>query len=134
MKGKFFKCNYSNEGLYVEHSIFCGTKISLYAHNPQNRSWSNRIKCAWACLKGKQYSYMVLLSDEKIADLVDHLIEIQSIDHAEENYKETIEQAANRLCGLSCGTAVDAVLEYVKRPDCSKAQTQRLISELKKLQ
>jgi hypothetical protein len=134
MKGKFFKCDYISEGLYVEYDMHCGTEISLFVHDPQNRGWRNRLRLAWACLKGNPYSDMVLLSDEKIADLVDHLIEIQSINHAEENYKETIAQAANKLCGLSCGTAVDAVLEYVKRPDCSKAQIQRLISELKKLQ
>ena len=134
MKGKFFKCDCSAEGLYVEYDTHFGTEFSLFVCNPQNRSWRNRLRLAWSCLKGKPYSDMVLLSDEKIADLVDHLIMIQSIDHAEENYKEAIEQAANRLCGLSCGTAVDAVLEYVKRPDCSKAQTKRLISELRKLQ
>ncbi len=134
MKGKFFKCDWNAEGLYVEYDTHFGTEFSLFVCNPQNRSWRNRLRLAWACLKGKPYCDMVLLSDEKIADLVDHLIEIQSIDHAEENYKEAIAQAANRLCGLSCGTAVDAVLEYVKRPDCSKAQTQRLLSELTKLQ
>ena len=133
MKGKFFKCDCSAEGLYVEYDMHYGTKISLYAHNPESRRWSNRIKLAWNCLKGKPYTDMLILNDQSLADLVDHLVDIQNRDHAEENYKETIAHAADRLCGLSCGTAVDAVLEYVNRPDCSQTQIKRLISKLNEL-
>jgi hypothetical protein len=76
---------------------------------------------------------MVLLDDQSLADLVDHLCDIQNRDHSKEDYKETVSEAANKLCGLTCGTAVDSIIEYVKRPDCSKAQLNRLISDLNKL-
>jgi hypothetical protein len=34
---------------------------------------------------------------------------------------------------VSCGIAVDVVMNYVKRPDCSKHQLHRLIEELQSL-
>ena len=133
MKGKFFRCDCGSEGLWVEYADYFGTEISLFHSNPQNRSWANRIKLAWNCLKGKPYTDMVLLNDQGIADLVDHLIDIQNRDHTTENNKETVSMAADKLCGLSCGMAVDAVLEYVNRPDCSQTQIKRLISKLNEL-
>lgn len=48
----------------------------------------------------------------------------------DEEYKKLIEEAADYLCGFSCGTSVDIVLEYVSRPDCSVHQMKRLIDEL----
>lgn len=47
-----------------------------------------------------------------------------------ETYQEWIDQFSDMLCGVSCGVAVDIIVNYVKRPDCSKAQLQRLIKEL----
>jgi hypothetical protein len=133
MKGKFFKCNCGGEGLWVGHDHEFGTKFSLFETDPQNRSFKNRLILAWQCLRGKPYTDMVLLDDQSLADLVDQLVDIQNRDHAEENYKETVSAAADRLCGLSCGTAVDSIIEYVKRSDCSSAQLNRLISDLNKL-
>lgn len=134
MKGNFFKCNCGSEGLWVEHDYGFGTEFSLFQTDPQNRSFKNRLILAWECLKGKPYANMVLLDDQSLADLVDQLLNIQNRNHAEENYKETVFAAADKLCGLSCGTAVDSIIEYVKRPDCSQAQIERLITELTKLQ
>jgi len=48
----------------------------------------------------------------------------------DEQYDRQISELADYLCGMSCGTAVDVVMNYVKRPDCSKHQLQRLINEL----
>jgi len=129
MKGKFFKCDCGADGLWVEYSRHFGTEIALFSRDPSNRSWSNRIRLAWACLRGKPYKDDVILCDQQVADLIDHLIKIQNYDQ-EAEYTETIEHIADRLCGVSCGTAVDSIIEYVKRPDCSKAQLNRLISDL----
>ena len=133
MEGKFFRCDCGSEGLWVEYSGYFGTEISLFHSNPRDKSWCNRFKLAWKCLLGKPYTDMVLLNDQCIADLVDHLIDIQNLDHTTENNKETVSMAADKLCGLSCGIAVDAVLEYVNRPDCSQTQIKRLISKLNEL-
>jgi len=78
MKPQFYKCDCGMEGLYVEYDGYGSTQIALFHSNPQNRSWGNRIKLAWNCLKGKPYADMVLLNDQGIADLVDHLIDIQN--------------------------------------------------------
>ena len=48
----------------------------------------------------------------------------------DEEYELQIDELAGYLCGMSCGTAVDVVLNYVKRSDCSKHQLHRLIEEL----
>jgi hypothetical protein len=48
----------------------------------------------------------------------------------DEQYDRVISELADYLCGMSCGTAVDVVVNYVKRPDCSKHQLNRLIEEL----
>jgi hypothetical protein len=48
----------------------------------------------------------------------------------DEQYDRVISELADYLCGVSCGTAVDVVVNYVKRPDCSKHQLNRLIEEL----
>jgi hypothetical protein len=48
----------------------------------------------------------------------------------DEQYDRQIDELAGYLCGMSCGTAVDVVVNYVKRPDCSKNQLHRLIEEL----
>jgi hypothetical protein len=82
MKGKFFRCDCGSEGLWVEYDSYGSTEFALFHSNPQNRSWRNRIRLAWQCLKGKPYTDMVLLNDQSIADLVDQLINIQNRDHA----------------------------------------------------
>lgn len=129
MKGQFFKCDCGADGLWVEYSRHFGTEIALFSRDPSNRSWANRIKLAWACLRGKPYVDEVLLNDQSLMDLVDHLVEIQNYDHQTE-YTETINNLTNNLCGVSCGTAIDSILEYINRPDCSKAQLNRLILNL----
>jgi hypothetical protein len=78
MKGKFFKCDCSADGLWVEYDRNFGTEIALFSHDPQNRSWLNRIKLAWACLKGKPYIDQVIFCDQQVADLTEHLLEIQN--------------------------------------------------------
>jgi len=78
MKGKFIRCECGSEGLYIEYDGYGSTEIALFRHNPQDRSWRNRIRLAYACLKGKPYTDMVLLNDQTLADLVDQLVEIQN--------------------------------------------------------
>jgi hypothetical protein len=90
MKGKFFRCDCGSEGLWVEYDGCGSTEFSLFQHNPQNRSWRNRIKLALQCLRGKPYSDMIILSDESLTDLVNYLVEIQNHNDAGENYKETV--------------------------------------------
>jgi hypothetical protein len=48
----------------------------------------------------------------------------------DEEREQFIDESADYLCGFNCGTAVDIVINYVKRPDCSKHQLKRLIEEL----
>jgi len=133
MNGKFFKCDCGSEGLWIEYDHGFGTEISLFQSDPQNRSFMNRFSLAWQCIKGKPYSDMIILDEQKIADLVDYLTEIQNCDHEEDNYNETVLVAADKLCGLSCGTVIDSIIEYVKRPNCSQAQVNRLTSILNNL-
>ena len=78
MIGKFFKCECGSEGLWIEHDYGFGTEISLFKTDPQNRSFKNRLLLAWECLKGKPYADMIILDNQKIADLVDYLVEIQN--------------------------------------------------------
>jgi hypothetical protein len=52
----------------------------------------------------------------------------------DEEYEEYIDELAHYLCGMSCGTAVDVMVNYCKRPDLSKHQFRRLIDELVELQ
>jgi hypothetical protein len=82
--GKFFQCECYHDGIFVQHDPGFGTEISLFKTDPQNRSFKNRLLLAWECLKGKPYTDMVILDDQKIADLVDYLTEIQNL-----NYKST---------------------------------------------
>jgi hypothetical protein len=81
MKGKFFKCECGSEGLWVEYDGDGSTEFALFHYNPQNRSWRNRIRLAYTCLKGKPYTDMILLNDQGLADLVDHLVDIQNRDN-----------------------------------------------------
>jgi len=78
MKGKFFKCDCGSEGLWVEYDGYDSTEIALFHYDPQDRSWHNRIRLAWKCLRGKPYADMVLLNDQTLADLADQLAEIQN--------------------------------------------------------
>jgi hypothetical protein len=78
MNGKFFQCSCYQDGILVQHDEGWGTEFAFYSSNPNERSWKNRLKLAWACLKGKPYSDMVILDDQALADLVDHLVEIQN--------------------------------------------------------
>lgn len=78
MNGKFFKCDCGSEGLWIEHDAKFGTEISLFINDPQIRSFKNRLSLAWECLKGNPYKDMVILDNEKIADMIDYLIEIQN--------------------------------------------------------
>ena len=57
----------------------------------------------------------------------------QYIETTDEEYERQISELADYLCGMNCGTAVDVVMNYVKRPDCSKRQLHRLIEELQSL-
>lgn len=51
------------------------------------------------------------------------------------NYdKETLNSIVSHLCGVSCGMAIDGILEYLKQPDCSQAQLNRLIFNLNNIQ
>ena len=78
MKGKFFKCECGSEGLWVEYDGYGSTELALFHYSPQDRSWRNRLRLAWQCLKGKPYTDMVLLNDQSLADLVDQLVDIQN--------------------------------------------------------
>lgn len=80
LKGKFFKCERGSEGLYIEYDSKEYTKISMLYHNPEPRSWYNRLKSAYACLKGKPYTDIIVLSNQTLADLVDHLVDIQNFN------------------------------------------------------
>lgn len=46
---------------------------------------------------------------------------------------ENEDMIANYLCGWSCGTAADGIIEYCSRPDISKVQVNRIIEELSKI-
>jgi hypothetical protein len=131
MEGKFYKCDCGHGGLYVQYDNDYGLEVSHFQYDVSRSFW-NRIKFAWKCLTGKPYCDMVLLSDSKIADLVDQLIHVQNTDLKKEDYDQTVQSTADKLCGLSCGTAIDAILAYTARPDCSKKQITRLIDTLTK--
>lgn len=45
-------------------------------------------------------------------------------------YDEWIESMTRYLCGVNCGSAVDIILAYVKKPDISRHQFDRLVSSL----
>ena len=79
MSGKFYQCDCGHGGLYVQYDTKYGLEISHFQYDI-SRSWGNRIKFAWKCLIGKPYADMVLLSDTKVADLVDQLVQLQNTD------------------------------------------------------
>jgi hypothetical protein len=78
MKGKFFKGSCGSDGLWIEYDRDFGTEISLFPCDPQNLSWGNRVSMAWACLKGETYGDEVVFCNQQIADLTEHLLEIQN--------------------------------------------------------
>lgn len=49
---------------------------------------------------------------------------------SDDEYTTFVEESAAYLCGFSCGTAVDVIVEYARRPDLSLRQLKRLITEL----
>lgn len=60
-----------------EHTGF--TYLTIYATQASlDLTWRDRLRFAWSCLKGKPYSDQLILSKEELANLVDHLIEIQN--------------------------------------------------------
>ncbi len=63
-------------------------------------------------------------------DTTPHIQEIEFRMMTDEQYERQISKLADYLCGVNCGTAVDVIMNYVKRPDCSKRQLHRLIEEL----
>lgn len=75
---KFFKCDCGHGGLHVENDKF-GTQFAHFEYSCP-RSLRNRLRGAWRCLLGKPYADMVILDDQKLADLVDFLGEIQNRD------------------------------------------------------
>lgn len=81
MKGKFFKCECGSEALYVDYDGEEHTEIAMFSRSPEDRSWRNRLKLAYAALQGKPYTDMVLLSNQTVADLADHLADIQNFDY-----------------------------------------------------
>lgn len=76
--GKFFKCECYREGIFVQHDVGWGTEFAFFTNDPTRRPWKNRLRLAWACLKGRPYADMVILNNQELADLVDHLVEIQN--------------------------------------------------------
>ena len=48
----------------------------------------------------------------------------------DEEYDQFVKDSAGYLCGFSCGTAVDVIIEYTTRPDISMHQFNRLVKEL----
>jgi len=78
MNSKFFRCDCYQDGIFVQHDEHWGTEFAFYSSNPNNRSWRNRFQLALRCLKGKPYSDMVILNDQELANLVDHLLKIQN--------------------------------------------------------
>jgi hypothetical protein len=78
---KFLRCDCGHGGVYIEYIEDCHSIDMCYYEYPTNRSWRNRLKLAWGALKGKPYADMVCLNDEKIADLVDFLIDVQNINN-----------------------------------------------------
>ena len=56
------------------------------------------------------------------------------IKMTDEEYEGWVDEMAHYLCGMSCGSAVDVIVNYCKRPDLSARQLTRLIDELIELQ
>lgn len=81
LNGKFFRCECYQDGIFIQHDSVWGTEFAFFTSNPSNRSWRNRLKLAWACVKGKPYSDMIILSDQELANLVDYLTKIQNYNH-----------------------------------------------------
>ena len=80
-KGEFFLCSCKGEGLWIEHDEEWGTEIALFERSPFSRSWRNRLRLAWAALKGKPYGDQVILDDATLANVVDLLVDIQNKEY-----------------------------------------------------
>jgi hypothetical protein len=76
---KFIRCDCGHGGLFMQYSKDFGLEISHYLY-PNDRSWKNRLRSAWAAIKGRPYADMVVIDDEKLADLVDFLTDAQNVD------------------------------------------------------
>lgn len=51
---------------------------------------------------------------------------------SDEEYNEMVNDIADVLCGYSCGTSADAIIEYCSRPDMSKRHIERIVESLSK--
>jgi hypothetical protein len=80
MNGKFFKCDCGHGGLYVSHDPDFGTEFAHFQYDI-SIGFIFRIKQAWLTLRGKPYTDMTILNDQELANLVDHLTEIQNLKY-----------------------------------------------------
>jgi len=80
MNGKFFKCECGHGGIYINHDPDFGTEFAHFQYDVF-RGFTQRIRQAWQALKGTPYSDMVILNDQQLADMVDHLVDIQNINY-----------------------------------------------------
>lgn len=78
---KFISCSCHSEGLHIasfpaESQVY----ISMYYIGKGHRlTWWERIKYCWHVLyKGEQYLDQLILDKQGVADLVDHLIDLQN--------------------------------------------------------
>jgi hypothetical protein len=76
---KYFKCNCGGELLEIEHDKEFGTTFAIFSLD-YRRGLKNRLRLAWKALTGNPYNDMILFNDQDIADIVDHLIEIQNYE------------------------------------------------------
>ena len=131
MKDKFIECGCHCGAIRLSYTRAWGLEMA-FLRTDSPRIWSNRLRLAWAALKGTPYNDMVILEAEQVKELEEYLQDIRTTDHAEAEHEEVLSRIDGILCGVHCETAVDGILQWLKTPDCSFRTLQRLYNEIDK--
>ncbi len=77
-KEYWIKCECGSEGLHIEKDACDGdVYFSLWYYGCQNLGWKEKLKWIWYILKGKPYHDTIVVSPERIPEIIQVLEEMK---------------------------------------------------------
>jgi len=70
--------------------------------------------------------FIGLMEVKEYMVMVEYFIDPMPYPPTDYQYNAMVDRLVGNLCGVSCGTAADAIIKYMKQPDISEAQYKRI--------